>query len=69
MVSFPGVIVSDDSLAVQPVRANATMAAAAIPALRRDSLLLFDMFFSLSVGVCYQVPLVEPFKWPESKTF
>jgi hypothetical protein len=45
MVSFPAEMVSDVSAAAQPVRANATMAAAAIPALRRDSLLFLDMFF------------------------
>ena len=50
MVSFPGVmvVIADSSVAAvsagaQPVRANATIAAAAIPDFMRDSVLFLDM--------------------------
>jgi hypothetical protein len=51
MVSFPGVIVVSAvessgaavSAGAQPVRANAAMAAAAIPTRMRDSVLFLDM--------------------------
>jgi hypothetical protein len=57
MVSFPGVmvVIADSSVAAvsagaQPVRANATMAAAAIPALMRDSVLFLDM---VCISFCF----------------
>ena len=51
MVSFPGVTVADVSAGAQPVRANAAMATAAIPALTRDSVLFLDMV-SISFYLC-----------------
>jgi hypothetical protein len=59
MVSFPGVMVvsavdssgAGVSAAAQPVRANAAMAAAAIPALMRDSVLFLDMVY-ISFCLC-----------------
>jgi len=58
MVSFPGVmvVIADSSVAAvsagaQPVRAKATMATAAIPALTRDSVLFLDIV-SISFCLC-----------------
>jgi hypothetical protein len=58
MVSLPGVmvVIADSSVAAvsagaQPVRANAAMATAAIPALTRDSVLFLDMV-SISFYLC-----------------
>ena len=57
MVSFPGVmvVIADSSVAAvsagaQPVRANAAMATAAIPALTRDSVLFLDM---ICISFCF----------------
>jgi hypothetical protein len=57
MVSLPGVmvVIADSSVAAvsagaQPVRANAAMAAAAIPVLMRDSVLFLDIIF---ISFCF----------------
>jgi hypothetical protein len=57
MVSFPGVmvVIVDSSVAAvsagaQPVRASAAMAAAASPALMRDSVLFLDMVY---ISFCF----------------